>query len=90
MSSGGIPNSLGLRLEAEPRHFIGDGKLVKIKCIAEVGSRKYDAERTVQRAYVNNQRLSAGDHMHAAARSIRTGLLAKLLTAILALVLLMT
>ncbi|CAL1688866.1 unnamed protein product [Lasius platythorax] len=90
MSSGGIPNSLGLRLEAEHRHFIGDSKLMKIKCIAEIGSRKYETARTMQRAYVNNQRLSAGDHMHAAARSIRTGLLAKLLTAILALVLLMT
>lgn len=90
MSSGGIPNSLGVRMEAEPRHFMGDGKLVKIKCIAEVGSRKYEAERKVQMAYVNNQRLSAGDHMHAAARSIRTDFLAKLLTAILALILLTT
>lgn len=87
-NSQGIPNSLGLRLETEHRHFI-DGKLIKIKCIAEVGSRKYETERTVQIAYVNNQRLSAGDHMHASARSIRTDLLAKLLT-ILALVLLTT
>ncbi|XP_050450195.1 uncharacterized protein LOC126850846 [Cataglyphis hispanica] len=87
-NSQGIPNSLGLRLETEHRHFV-DGKLIKIKCIAEVGSRKYETERTVQIAYVNNQRLSAGD-MHASARSIRTDLLAKLLTAILALVLLTT
>lgn len=89
-NTGGIPTSLGLRMETEQRHFMGDGKLVKIKCNAEVGSHKYEAERKVHMAYVNNQRLSAGDHMHAAARSIRTGLLAKLLTAILALVLLTT
>ncbi|XP_025269151.1 uncharacterized protein LOC105250461 [Camponotus floridanus] len=88
-NSGAIPNTLGLSLETEQRHFKGDGKLVKIKCIAEVGSRKYETERMVHMAYVNNQRLSAGD-MHAAARSIRTDLLAKLLTAILALVLLTT
>lgn len=88
-NSGAIPNTLGLSLETEHEHFKGDGKLVKIKCIAEVGSRKYETERMVHMAYVNNQRLSAGD-MHAAARSIRTGLLAKLLTAILALVLLTT
>ncbi|XP_029666803.1 uncharacterized protein LOC115237713 isoform X2 [Formica exsecta] len=89
-NSQGIPNSLGLRLEAEHQHFVSDGKLIKIKCIAEVGSHKYETERTVQIAYVNNQRLSAGDHMHASARNIRTDLLAKLLTAILALVLLTT
>lgn len=87
--SGAIPNSLGLRLETEQRHFKGDGKLVKIKCIAEVGSRKYETERKVHMAYVNNQRLSAGD-MHAAAHSIRPSLLARLLTSILALVLLTT
>ncbi|XP_011345880.1 uncharacterized protein LOC105284227 [Ooceraea biroi] len=89
MSTGGIPNSLGLRLEVEPRHFVGGG-LVNIKCIAQVGSRSYNEERRVLMAYVNNQRLSAGDHMHAAARSIRSGLLAPLLTAILALILLTT
>ncbi|XP_043488992.1 uncharacterized protein LOC122515661 [Polistes fuscatus] len=60
VNSKGIPNSLGLRLEAEPRHF-GGGGLVKIKCIAEVGSRAFEAEKRVQMAYVNNQRLSAGD-----------------------------
>ncbi|EFN77571.1 hypothetical protein EAI_16557 [Harpegnathos saltator] len=78
-STGGIPNSLGLRLEAEPRHFEsgggGGGGLVKIKCFAEVGSRVYEAERTVPMAYVNNQKLSAGDHLHAAARSVRADLL---------------
>ena len=88
MSTGDIPNSLGLRLEAEPRHFVSGG-LVKIKCIAEVGSRVYDIERKVMKAYVNNQRLSAGD-MHGAARSIRADYLASLLTAILALILLTT
>lgn len=89
-SNGAIGNSLGLRLETEHRHFEDGGKLAKIKCIAEVGSRKYETERKVHMAYVNNERLSAGDHMHAAARAIRTDLLAKLLTAILALVLLTT
>ncbi|XP_014468643.1 PREDICTED: uncharacterized protein LOC106741318 [Dinoponera quadriceps] len=74
-STNGIPTSLGLRLEAEPRHFEGGGGLVKIKCTAEVGSRMYEAERRVLMAYVNNQRLSAGDHLHAAARSVRAGLL---------------
>ncbi|XP_011158966.2 uncharacterized protein LOC105195292 [Solenopsis invicta] len=88
MSTGDIPNSLGLRLEAEPRHFMSGG-LVKIKCIAEVGSRVYDIERKVMKAYVNNERLSAGD-MHGAARSIRADFLAPLLTAILALILLTT
>ncbi|KYM95799.1 hypothetical protein ALC62_13550, partial [Cyphomyrmex costatus] len=88
MSTGSIPNSLGLRLEAEPRHFANNGQ-VKIKCFAEVGSRVYEAERKVMKAYVNNQRLSAGD-MHAAARSIHTSILVQLLTAILALVLLTT
>jgi len=88
-STGGIPNSLGLRMEVEPRHFEG-GRLVNIKCIAEVGLRKYSDNCTVQMAYVNNQRLSASDHMHAAARSIRSGLLAPLLTVTLALALLAT
>ncbi|KAL2735065.1 hypothetical protein V1477_013321 [Vespula maculifrons] len=60
INSKGIPNSLGLRLEAEPRHF-GGGRLVKIKCIAKVGSHMYEAKREVMMAYVNNQRLSAGD-----------------------------
>lgn len=77
--TGGIPNSLGLRLEAEPRHFEGGGGLVKIKCIAEVGSRVFEAERRVLMAYVNNQRLSAGDHLHAAACSIRDDCLVPLL-----------
>ncbi|KAK2587449.1 hypothetical protein KPH14_003157 [Odynerus spinipes] len=61
VSTKGIPNSLGLRLEAEPRHFEGGGGLVRIKCIAEVGSRAFEAEKKVLMAYVNNQRLSAGD-----------------------------
>lgn len=91
MSTGGIPNSLGLRLEIEPRHFSKTVDFVNVKCIARVGSRNYTEERRVLKAYVNNQRLSAGDHMHAAARSIRSGILrAPLLTAILALVLLTT
>ncbi|KAH0951117.1 hypothetical protein HN011_003720 [Eciton burchellii] len=89
MSTGGIPNSLGLRMEIEPRHFVGGG-LVNIKCIAQVGLRSYSEERKVLMAFLNNQRLSAGDHMHAAARSIRSGLLAPLLTVTLALVLLAT
>ncbi|XP_047365339.1 uncharacterized protein LOC124955237 isoform X1 [Vespa velutina] len=59
INSKGIPNSLGLRLEVEPRHF--GGGLVKIKCIAKVGSHTYEAKRDVLKAYVNNQRLSAGD-----------------------------
>ncbi|XP_032688869.1 uncharacterized protein LOC116852523 [Odontomachus brunneus] len=78
-NTGGIPNSLGLRLEAEPRHFEGGGGggggFVKIKCTAEVGSRVFQAQRKVLMAYLNNQRLSAGDHLHAAARSVRAGLL---------------
>jgi len=88
MSSGNIPNSLGLRLEAEPRHFVNHGQ-VKIKCFAEVGSRTYEAERRVMKAYVNNQKLSADD-THAAACSIHANILIQLLTAILALVLLTT
>lgn len=88
MSNGNIPNSLGLRLMIEPQHFTS-GLQVKIKCITQVGSRVYDVERKIMKAYVNNQRLSAGD-MHAAARSIRGNLLAPLLTAILSLVLLTT
>lgn len=88
MGTGGIPNSLGLRLEAELRHFGNDGRF-RIRCIAEVGSRMYEDERKVTKAYVNNQRLSSGE-IHAAARSIRAGLLTPLLTAILTLVLLTT
>lgn len=88
VGTGGIPNSLGLRLEAEPRHFGNDGRF-RIRCIAEVGSRMYEDERKVTKAYVNNQRLSSGE-MHAAARSIRAGFLTPLLTAILTLVLLTT
>ena len=88
MSSGNIPNSLGLRLEAEPRHFANNGQ-VKIKCFAEVGSRIYEAERRVMKAYVNNQKLSADD-MHATACSIHANIFVQLLTAILALVLLTT
>jgi len=87
MSTGSIPNSLGLRLEVEPRHFVSGQ--IKIKCFAEVGSRKYEVERRAMKAYVNNQRLSAGN-IDAAARSIHAGLLAPLLTAILALILLTT
>uniref|UniRef100_A0A6V7JW28 Uncharacterized protein n=1 Tax=Bracon brevicornis TaxID=1563983 RepID=A0A6V7JW28_9HYME len=52
---------LGLRLEAETRHFVGGGGIVKVKCSARVGSRTYDAEKKVQMAHVNNQRLSASD-----------------------------
>jgi len=89
MSTGGIPNILGLRMEVEPRHFVGRG-LMNIRCIAQVGLRSYNEERKVMMAYLNNQRLSAGDYMHAAARSIRSGLLAPLLTVTLALVLLAT
>ncbi|XP_071643310.1 uncharacterized protein [Temnothorax longispinosus] len=92
-SNGDIPNSLGLRLMIEPRHFTMEPTKgqIKIKCIAEVGSRVFDFERKVLKAYVNNQRLSAGDiYVHAAAHSIRAGILAPLLTAILALVLLTT
>ncbi|KYN10535.1 hypothetical protein ALC57_17140 [Trachymyrmex cornetzi] len=88
MSSGNIPNSLGLRLEAEPRHF-DNNEQIKIKCFAEVGSHIYEAERRVMKAQLNNERLSAGD-MHAAACSIRANILVQLLTAILALVLLTT
>ncbi|XP_036146848.1 uncharacterized protein LOC105833168 [Monomorium pharaonis] len=88
LSTGDIPNSLGLRLEVEHRHFTNGGQ-VRIKCIAQVGSRMYDVERSAMKAYVNNQRLSAGD-IHAGARSIRPGFLTPLLTAILALVLLTT
>ncbi|XP_011870339.1 PREDICTED: uncharacterized protein LOC105563385 [Vollenhovia emeryi] len=88
MSNGEIPNSLGLRLMIEPRHFTSGGAIL-IKCITEVGSQMFEVDRKVMKAYANNQRLSAGD-IHAAARSIRAGLLAPLLTAILALVLLTT
>ena len=87
MSSGNIPNSLGLRFEAELRHFDNNG--LKIKCFAEVGSHIYEAERRVMKAYVNNQKLSADD-MHAAACSIHANILVQLLTTILALVLLTT
>ncbi|KAL6259276.1 hypothetical protein P5V15_009194 [Pogonomyrmex californicus] len=88
ISTRGTPNTLGLRLEVEPRHFTSNGQ-AKIKCIAEVGSHVFQDERKVMKAYVNNQRLSAGD-MHAAARSIRAGLLAPLLSAILTFILLTT
>ncbi|KAL0121583.1 hypothetical protein PUN28_006836 [Cardiocondyla obscurior] len=86
-SNGDIPNSLGLRLMIEPRHFGRDGQM-RIKCTAEVGSKVYEVDRKAMKAYVNNQRLSAGD-IHAAARSIRADL-GPLLTAIFALVLLAT
>lgn len=62
VSSSGIPNSLGLRLEAEARHFDGGDGSVSIRCISYVGSRRYETEKTVHMAHVNNQRLSAGDH----------------------------
>lgn len=88
MSNGNIPNSLGLRLMIEPRHFT-NGLQVKIKCITKVGSHVFEVERKVMKAYVNNQRLSAGD-IHAAAHSIHASLLAPLLTTILAFVLLTT
>lgn len=60
----GIPNSLGLHLEAESRHFEGGGGFVNIKCLAQVGSKTYDTEKRVLMAHVNNQRLSAGDLYH--------------------------
>ncbi|KAF7989722.1 hypothetical protein HCN44_008396 [Aphidius gifuensis] len=56
----GIPSTLGLRLEAEARHFVGAGT-VKFRCQADVGSRRFDTEKLVQMAHVNNQRLSASD-----------------------------
>ncbi|KAG7198281.1 hypothetical protein KM043_005684 [Ampulex compressa] len=61
VSSAGTPNSLGLRLEADPRHFEGGRGLVRIRCIAEVGSRIFEAEKEIPMAYLTNQRLSAGD-----------------------------
>ncbi|XP_011304911.1 uncharacterized protein [Fopius arisanus] len=57
--SGGVPNTLGLRLEAEERHFVNG--IVAIRCLASVGSHQKESERHVQMAHVNNQRLSAGD-----------------------------
>lgn len=56
----GTPSTLGLRLEAEARHFVGAGT-VKFRCQADVGSRRFDTEKLVQMAHVNNQRLSASD-----------------------------
>ncbi|XP_063992475.1 uncharacterized protein LOC135170507 isoform X2 [Diachasmimorpha longicaudata] len=66
-SSGGVSNTLGLRLEAEDHHFING--VVKIRCLASVGSHRKESERHVQMAHVNNQRLSAGD-LRGAARGI--------------------
>jgi len=88
MSTGSIPNSLGLRLQLDSQHF-DKGDRIKIKCFAEVGSRLYEDERKPMKAIVNNQKLRAGN-LDAAARSIRAGLLAPLLTTILALILLTT
>ncbi|XP_066582263.1 uncharacterized protein [Prorops nasuta] len=70
ISSLGIPNSLGLLLEAESRHFQGGEGLVRIKCIAEVGSQKFETEKRVLMAYVNNQRLSAGDMLRGSANNL--------------------
>lgn len=60
-STRGIPSILGLRIEAEARLFIGGSSSVKIRCLADVGSRRFEAEKHVLMAHVNNQRLSAGD-----------------------------
>lgn len=55
--------SLGLRVETEPEHFQGvNGPVaIRIKCIAQVGSSEFQVEKQVPMAYVNNQRLSAGE-----------------------------
>lgn len=87
LSTRGIPNSLGLRLEAELRHF--EGGTFVIKCDAQVGSKRYSAERKVNMAHVNNQKLSADD-MNSTARRTRAGRLIPLLTMILALISLTT
>lgn len=57
----GIPSTLGLRLDAEARHLIGGSTIVKFRCHADVGTRKFDNEKQVQMIHVNNQRLSASD-----------------------------
>lgn len=77
-----IPNSLGLRLEAESRHFEGGGGLVTIRCLAHVGSRRFEAEKKVQMAYVNNQRLSAGDLLRGGSTSLRAEILFVIVLAI--------
>lgn len=90
VGTGGIPNSLGLWLEAEQRHFTSNG-MINVKCIAEVGSQEYRAEKKVTMAYVNRQRLSAGDHLRSnAARVVRVDFLVPLLAAIFTLVRLTT
>lgn len=87
LSTRGIPNSLGLRLEVESRHFEGSGgTVIIIKCAAQVGSRDYSIERKVQMAHVNNQRLRGADGLNSSASRTRAGRLIPLLTAILALI----
>lgn len=56
----GTPNSLGLRFEMESRQ-LHTVSLLRIRCVAHVGSRRYETERTIQLAHANNQRFSAGD-----------------------------
>lgn len=57
----GTPNSLGLRLELDARHFAGSGGTLRVRCLAYVGSFRYETDKHVQMAHANNQRFSAGD-----------------------------
>ncbi|XP_043282202.1 uncharacterized protein [Venturia canescens] len=70
-SSLGTPNSLGLRMDADPRHFEGGDGSVSIRCVSYVGSKRSEVEKTVHMAHVNNQRLSAGD-LRGSGTSIKT------------------
>ncbi|XP_020285412.1 uncharacterized protein LOC109855503 [Pseudomyrmex gracilis] len=90
VNGGGFPNSLGLWLEAEQRHFINDAGEINVKCIAEVGSKVYLAEKKITTGHVNRQRLSAGDHLRSTARIVRANFLVPLLATIFTLVRLTT
>ncbi|XP_008545385.1 uncharacterized protein LOC103569706 [Microplitis demolitor] len=61
MTSAGTANILGLHFGTETRHFTDSGGTLKIRCLAEIGSRLLEAAKHVEVVYVNNQRLSASD-----------------------------
>ncbi|CAB0040077.1 unnamed protein product, partial [Trichogramma brassicae] len=63
IESQGTPNSIGLRFTIDNRYLKTASYLgaLRIRCVALVGSRRFETEQPVMLAHANNQRFSAGD-----------------------------
>ncbi|KAL7290071.1 hypothetical protein TKK_0015799 [Trichogramma kaykai] len=86
IESQGTPNSIGLRFTIDNRYLKTASYLgaLRIRCVALVGSRRFETEQPVMLAHANNQRFSAGDlrsRAPSAAYSLALLLLGTILTA---------